>query len=128
MLSDNIGYLVLTLAVLGWLAWNRYLHHKETMALLAKGADWRPTLEARDRWRIRWGILVGALIMAYGVASALGATILWPWVRGPEPRSDWIWVGVLHPLIGAIIVVAHAIWGIRGRRKAAVSATSESRE
>jgi len=125
----------LFLILLVWVPWNRYLHHKEALLLLQKGGEetggaWYALLEMRERWRIRWGILVGVIMMALGVAIMLPAFI-GPRTIGPTGHSaaastilPLAFMGGFITIVGIILTVAHAIWA----RKRTIHSTGDELE
>jgi hypothetical protein len=65
-----LALFVLVPLVVAWVIWSRYLYHKETMKLAEMGGNARDALELRERWRVRWGLLVGAGVISIGVVIA----------------------------------------------------------
>ncbi len=131
-MESVIAYLLGGIAVLVFLAWSRYLSYKERMALLEKGGDWCASVEMGERWRTRWGMLVGAILLAYGLVSF--CALLFPRLivdpSAGERLGDYIWVGFLYGSIGAIVLIAHIVWGRRASamwaRYRSVAAVGES--
>jgi hypothetical protein len=125
----GLAYLLILVLplVLGWLIWSRYLYHKETMKLADMGLDreahW-PSLEIRERWRLRWGMLAGAAIAAAGLAGGIGL-LVYMGIARPRPGFLSTTAGGLEPevltvllllcvflmIVGAVTLVAHSSWG-----------------
>jgi len=104
-------------AVFGWLAWNRYLYHKELMRLPDAGRDSREALRMKERWRMRQGLLSGAKLLALGVAIAVAMVIagnrptyVGRAVAGPGEMLLLISAAVFLVVIGLATIVAYAMW------------------
>jgi hypothetical protein len=63
--------MLLAFGVLAWLAWNRWLSHKETMRAAELGGNSRAALGLRERWRTRHGVLWAVRVLALGVGLAV---------------------------------------------------------
>jgi len=63
--------MLLAFGVLAWLAWNRWLSHKETMRAAELGGNSRAALGLREQWRARHGVLWAARVLALGVALVI---------------------------------------------------------
>lgn len=119
---DSAGIWLLVI-IFAWLAWNRYLHHKELLLLQERGGEWQALVADRDRWRIRGGIIAGAIVLLLG-AGVLGAGLV---VMHSGDRAGG---GVLASLggavagVGLVVLVAHIIWG-RTQRTAPHSDTED---
>jgi len=106
---------IAVIAVLAFLAWNRHLHNKEALSLVEKGGDWHSFLEMRERWRIRNGMLAGAVLLAIGVAC-LGIIVILredPISSYPGGLGGAIFIAfsaAVFTIIGAIVTIAHVIW------------------
>lgn len=110
-----------------WLVYSRRLHHAETMRLLDQGLDLHDLLEVRERWRIRWGLLIGAGMLSLG-------SVLTPFVspshlmRGDVRAILFFSSSVFLVAMGLIILVAYGIWGSRFARSVAAKTRNASRE
>jgi hypothetical protein len=108
--TTDVGGVVLIIALFAWLAWNRYLQHKELLQMQERGGEWQALVADRDRWRIRGGIIAGAIVLLLG-AGSLGAGLV------VMHNGDRAGGGVLASLggavaaVGLVVLVAHIIWG-----------------
>ena len=118
----TVGAIFLVLAVFGWLVWNRWLSHKETMKLTEAGGDSRAALQLRERWRTRWGILWAVRVLALGLAAAAALHFAESWeprfglgrrMIGPELALLLAAAAAFLLTIGAVTLVAYAIWSRR---------------
>ena len=105
------------LAVFGWLAWSRWLSHKETMRLAELGGGSRETLRLRERWRARHGVLWAVKVLAVGVALVVMGvyadkleTLLGRRVLGLEQMLLLIGAAVCLLLVGGVTLIAYVIW------------------
>ncbi|UCH34721.1 MAG: hypothetical protein JSV65_19745 [Armatimonadota bacterium] len=120
---DGSG-VVLLVALFAWLAWNRYLHHKELILLHERGGEWQALIADRERWRIRGGIIAGAIVLLLG-AGVLAAGLV-------VMDTDEAGGGVLASLggaaaaVGLVVLVAHIIWGCRRSGTAECSDTEST--
>jgi len=120
-----IAYVALAMVVFAWLSWNRYLYHKEVMRTLESGGDpsqvlglaTSARLAARERSRLRSGMLAGALLIAAGLATASGLLVAQP----PERPVLGGVVGftVFLFVFGAAILFSHLLWSREQRRRQA---------
>jgi len=112
-----VGIIFVVVAVFGWLAWNRYLYHKELMKLPDAGRDSREALRMKERWRMRQGLLSGAKLLALGVALAVIAnkceTVAGRRLIGPPEMVLLLGAGVFLFVMGTITLTAYAIWSRR---------------
>lgn len=112
-----VGMIFVVLAVFGWLAWNRYLHHKEMMKLTEAGGESRELLRLRDRWQTRHGVLWAVKMVALGVALAVIAnkceTVAGRRLIGPPEMVLLLGAGVFLFVMGTITLTAYAIWSRR---------------
>jgi len=106
--------------VLGLLAWNRWLSHKETMRLAELGGGSRETLGLRERWRARHGVLWAVRVLAIGVALAVALVIADNWdtylgrrVIGGKEMLLLTGAAVFLLLVGAVTLIAYGIWSRR---------------
>jgi hypothetical protein len=106
------GMELVVLALVGWLVWSRYLHHQEVKLLLEKGGDARVLLEVRQRWQVRWGIVIGVIVLVIGIAVAIAGLVI-P-MHNQERLASYVIGGCLAS-IGLVIAGAHLIWGRGGR-------------
>jgi len=122
---DSAGIWLLVI-IFAWLAWNRYLHHKELLLLQERGGEWQALVADRDRWRIRGGKIAGAIILLLG-AGVLGASIvMMELAYRPDDRVGGGVVacfGGAVAAVGLVVLIAHIIWGRRAQRAAECSDT-----
>jgi hypothetical protein len=122
--ATDAGGIVFIVALFAWLAWSRYLHHKEVLLLQERGGDWQALVAMRERWRIRWGILAGTIVLFVG-----GGILIMGRVIGRTDAVGGDVVGILGGFIaaaGLAVLVAHIIWG-RGQAAAIVSSRTEDK-
>jgi hypothetical protein len=131
MIAVIPALILLALIVIPLVVVTRYFHHRETMKILEVGGDTRQALQLRERWRVRSGILLGALMAVIGVASLAGVVIytqlLAITLAGmPKPRTGILDVpsmtavvaaAVFLILIGVTTLVAHTIWSLKLREQ-----------
>jgi hypothetical protein len=124
------------------LAWVRYLHHKETMKTLESGGDASQRLEslsqarmeARERWRLRSGIMAGILVTAVGIGVLFDVLLRLPGASpgnrqmNPETQALMVGLAVFLLITGAANFVAHAIWSQRSAATAGMVEGAEDRE
>lgn len=121
--SDGFATAVLLVVIFAWLAWSRYLQHKELMRMQERGGEWQALVADRDRWRIRGGIIAGSIVLLLG-AGVLGAGLV------VVQAGDRTGGGILATLggavagVGLVVLVAHIIWG-RTQRSAPHSDTED---
>ena len=119
------------IALLGWLAWSRYLNHKELMALQERGGNWQALVAAGERWRIRWGILTGIIVLLVGVALFAGCMLyMASAASSPGDARPFVAaeiVGAFIGVAGLAVLVAYIIWS-RKQRTAEGGVNSESKE
>ena len=75
--------MLLAFGVLAWLAWNRWLLHKETMRLAELGGGSRAALGLRERWRTRHGLLWGVRVLGLGLALGVIGVLEAEWQASP---------------------------------------------
>ena len=119
-----MGLVIVVLALFGWLAWSRYLHHKELVLLQEKGGNWSVLLETSERWRIRWGILAGIIMVLLGGAFLFGMVLYGVGRIDTTGRVVFGEIAFLLSAVGLAVLVAHVIWG-RGQRKVTPCADKE---
>jgi len=126
--SDSSG-IVLLVALFAWLAWSRYLHHKEVLALHDRGGDWQVLVALRERWRIRWGMLAGIIVLLAGAGGLAAGLVI---MQTTDRVGDRVGGGVVATFggsvaaVGLVVLIAHIIWG-RGRAAAAACSDSASK-
>lgn len=108
---SNLLYIFLGLAFVAYLAWSRYLYHKEILLMLEKGGDWAVFSKKRKSNAIAYlGILAGAILVVYGLAC-LVAVAFPKLLIGPGYNvQDFVWVGILHPSVGAVVILISLLW------------------
>jgi len=131
MIAVIPALILLALIVIPLVVVTRYFHHRETMKILEVGGDTRQALQVRERWRVRSGILLGALMAVIGVASLAGVVIYTQLLAitlagAPKPRTGILDVpsmtvvvaaAVFLILIGVTTLVAHTIWSLKLREQ-----------
>jgi len=119
--SDSSG-IVFLVTLFAWPAWSRYLHHKEVLALHDRGGDWRARVALRERWRIRWGMWAGIIVLLAGAGVLTAGLVV-------LQTTDRVGGGVMATLggsiaaVGLVVLVAHIIWG---RAQSATAACSDT--
>jgi hypothetical protein len=90
--------ILLAFGVLGWLAWSRWLSHRETMRAAELGGNSRVALALRERWRARHGVLWAVRVLALGVGLVVVAVFADKWetfvVEGGEEDTAAVAVDV----------------------------------
>ena len=102
----------------------RWFQHREMMKMLELGGDAETVLRTRERWRNRAGLLYGAKLLVVGVMLVVigGASDKWLWTVMPKREVLTlglatpvllIFLGLLLAAVGALYLVAYAIWSRR---------------
>ena len=110
------------LAVVAIVAFSRYLQHREMMKLLEVSGDAPTALRMRERWRKRAGLLNGMKLFVIGIMFIVMTQVSSTWLAMMAPKrevpTEWLTtspafllVGLIFSAVGAIYVVAYAIWG-----------------
>lgn len=109
--------------VLGYLAFQRYLRHKEIMALAEKGLPYPGGIEGKGRETLRWGIVSAAL----GVALCLGLYPLGFFFGFPLNFGPWMLIGLLPTFFGLALILIHFLEE-RGRRRSPRAEKEETKD
>jgi len=88
VLAAVLPIILLAFAVFGWLAWSRWLWHKETMRLAELGGNSREALGLRERWRARHGMLWAVRVLALGVGLVVVAVFADKWQTFVVERGE----------------------------------------
>jgi len=118
------GLVFLILVLIAVAAMSRWFQHRETMKMLELGGDAETALRLRERWRNRAGLLYGAKLLVVGVMLVVigGASNQWLWTVMPKREvltlglatpPLLIFLGLLLAAVGAVYLVAYAIWSRR---------------
>jgi hypothetical protein len=122
--ATDAGGIVFIVALFAWLAWSRYLHHKEVLLLQERGGDWQSLIALRERWRIRWGILAGTIVLFVGAGLLIMGLVI-----GRTDATGGDVVGIFGGFIaaaGLAVLVSHIIWG-RAQAAAIVCSRPDSK-
>ena len=108
---SNLLYIFLGLAFVAYLAWSRYLYHKEILLMLEKGGDWTIFLRRRKSQAMPYvGILIGAILVVYGLTSLVAVIFPKLLVSPGQNIQDYAWVSILHPSVGVVVILASLLW------------------
>ncbi len=132
---ETIAFVLFLMLLFALLAWVRYLHHRETMKTLESGGDASQRLEslsqarmeARERRRLRSGMMAGVIVTALGL-GVLSAVLFRPQMMAHETQALVVGLVVFLLITGAANFVAHAIWSQRLGAAARVVESAEARE
>ena len=106
------------------IGFSRLLQHRETLKMLDLGPDTEATLRLRERWRNRAGLLYGAKLLVVGVVLVVIGGASNEWLAMVMPKREFptlaltappllIFLGLLLAAVGAVYLVAYAIWSRR---------------
>lgn len=100
---------------------SRLLQHRETLKMLELGGDTETVLRQRELWRNRAGLIHGVKLLVIGVAFIGMTQVSSTWLAMTTPKrevpTEWLTappafllVGLIFSAVGAVTVVAYAIW------------------
>jgi hypothetical protein len=122
ILAPGLVFLILVVIVV--VAMSRWLQHREMMKMLELGGDAETVLRTRERWRNRAGLLYGAKLLVVGVVLVVMGQASSTWLAMVMPKREistmgltapplLIFLGLLLAAVGAVYLVAYAIWSRR---------------
>jgi hypothetical protein len=104
----DAGFVIIVVAVIALLAWKRWLSSREILAMAERGDDPAPLLAAKERWRLRWGVVTGTMLLIVGAVLALLSQMGGP--LQDEERMVMVGFGSLIGAGGLVILIAHLLW------------------
>ena len=96
------------IVVFSFLAFRRFLHHREVMALAEKGLAYPEEPRRNGKETLRWGIIITAV----GLALIIGLAPL-IWLRGGGGDRSTMWpvllIGLLPTFFGVGLILVHVL-------------------
>lgn len=111
----DLGVLAI-LAFIAYLAWSRFLYHLELEQMVGRGVELQPLVERAEQWRLRWGVLIGKLLVLWGVIT-VAAVMPAAWHDGVLMYFSQVLTGVLYLVVGVVVLRAHRRWAAEAQEQ-----------